>query len=59
MSILVLLRLRLFIYTEFLFFVFTDLFILQLRLYLKFLGNLYIHVKCNTPLNGFIARYMA
>ena len=24
-----------------------------------FLGNLYIHVKCNAPLNGFIARYMA
>ena len=37
----------------------TDLFILQIRLYLIFLGNLYIHVKCNAPLNGFIARYMA
>ena len=57
MSILVLLRLRLFIYTGFLFFM--DLFILQLRLYFKFLRNLYIHVKCNAPLNGFIARYMA
>ena len=57
MSILVLFRLRLFIYTGFLFF--TDLFILQLRLYFKFLGNLYIHVKCNAPLNGFIARDMA
>ena len=55
MSILVLLRL--FIYTGFLFF--TDLFILQLRLYFLFLGNLYIHVKCNASLNGFIARYMA
>ena len=53
MSILVLLRLILFIY------IFTDLFILHLRLYFLFLGNLYIHVKCNAPLNGFIARYMA
>ena len=26
---------------------------------LNFLGNLYIHVKCNAPLNGFITRYMA
>ena len=57
MSILVLLRLIIFIYIEFLFF--TDLFILQLRLYFIFLGNLYIHVKCNAPLNGFIARNMA
>ena len=24
-----------------------------------FKGNLYIHVKCNAPLNGFIARDMA
>ena len=57
MSILVLLRLILFIYIEFCLF-FTDLFILQLRLYFLFLGNLYIHVKCNAPLDGFIARYM-
>ena len=49
MSILVLLRLILFIYIENVFF-FTDLFILQLRLYFLFLGNLYIHVKCNAPL---------
>ena len=34
---------------------FTDLFILQLRLYFLFLGNLYIHVTCNAPLNDFIA----
>ena len=46
-----------YLYWTFLFF--TDLFILQLRLYFSFVGNLYIHVKCNAPLNGFIARYMA
>ena len=56
MSILVVLRLILFIYIDIFF---TDLFILQLRLCFTFLGNLYIHVKCNAPLNGFIARYMA
>ena len=50
-----LLRLMLFIYIEH---VFTDLFILELRLNFLFLGNLYIHVKCNAPLNGFIARDM-
>ena len=55
MSILVLLRLILFIYIEHFF---TGLFILQLRVY-SFIGNLYIHVKCNAPLNGFIAGYMA
>ena len=38
---------------------FTDLFILQLVSILNFLANLYIHVKCNAPLNGFIARDMA
>ena len=31
---------------------------LQLRLYVLFLGNLYIHVKCIAPLNDFIARDM-
>ena len=61
MSILVLLRLILFIYIEHIERILfcTDLFILQLLLYLKCLGNLYIHVKCNAPLNGFIPRYMA
>ena len=60
MSILVLLRLRLFIYTGFLFFVFYgSIYFTTTSLFFFFLGNLYIHVKCNAPLNGFIARYMA
>ena len=50
-----LLRLILFIYIELFF---TALFILQLR-HILFLGNLYIHVKFNAPLNGFFARDMA
>ena len=58
MSILVLLRLILFIYIENFCFLLIYLFYNDVSI-LIFLGNLYIHVKCNAPLNGFITRYMA
>ena len=58
MSILVLLRLILFSYIETFSFLLIYLFYNYVSI-LNFLGNMYIHIKCNAPLNGFIARYMA
>ena len=58
MSILVLLRLILFSYIETFYFLLIYLFYNYVSIF-YFLGNLYIHIKCNAPLNGFIARYMA
>ena len=58
MSILVLLRLIVVIHIEHFCFLLIYLFYNYVSIF-YFLGNLYIHVKCNAPLNGFIGRYMA